>query len=150
MAAFHGSVTTSADVALVAATAKTVLQLVAASNHRVRVPRWGVAFEGTTTTAEPVLVRLLRQTTAGTMSAATPVKTDDSLGETLQTTAQYNASAEPTAGDVLFTWKVHPQTAYEKVYVMGTEVIIGGGDRLGIECTAPANVDCRAFFDFEE
>lgn len=137
------------EVALVAATAKTVLQLVAASNHKVKVIGWGVFFDGVSTTGEPVQARLLRQSDAGTMSALTPVKkaTDS---ETLQTTAQYNASAEPSAGDVVDIVEVHPQSGYEKIYPMGAEVKVPGSGRLAIECTAPANVNVRAKIEFEE
>jgi hypothetical protein len=149
MAAFQG-IAQTAEVALSAATAKTVIQLVAATNHRVKVLRWGVFFDGVSVSAEPVQVRLLRQTTAGTMSSLTPVKLDDSLAETLQTTSQHTATAEPTAGDVVDVVEVHPQSGYEIIYPLGQEVIIGGGDRLGIECTAPAGVNVRAKIVFEE
>jgi hypothetical protein len=149
MSAFIG-IATTAEIALTAATAKTIMQLVAASNHRVKLLEWGVYFDGTSTTAEPVQVRLLRQTTAGTMSSLTPTKNDDSLAETLQTTAQHTATAEPTAGDVLAVLEVHPQMGYEKIFPLGSEVIIGGGDRLGIECTAPAAVNVRGYMKFEE
>ncbi len=149
MAAFQGQAAT-AEIALTAATAKTVLQLVAAANHRVRLLSFGIFFDGTSTTAEPVQVRLLRQTTAGTMSALTPTKRDDSIADTLLTTAQHTATAEPTAGDVLEAIEVHPQQGYQCFYPMGAEVIIGGGDRLGLEVTAPAAVNCRALFVFEE
>ncbi len=149
MSAFLISLTT-AEIALTAATAKTVLQAVAAANHRVRCLGWGVFFDGTSSSAEPVQVRLLRQTTAGTMSALTPTKLDDSLAETILTTAQHTATVEPTAGDVLDVIEVHPQQGYEIRYPMGQEPIIGGGDRLGIECTAPANVNVRAKLLLEE
>lgn len=149
MAAFQGQAVT-AEVALAAATAKTVLQLVAAANHRVQVLEWSVAFDGTSTTAEPVLVELLRQTTAGTMSALTPVKMDDSLSETLQTTAQHTATAEPTAGDVLRRIEVHPQQGFVQEFGLGNEIIVGGGDRVGIRCTAPAVVNVVAGIRFCE
>lgn len=141
----------TAEVALVAATTKTVLQIVAPTNHRVAVKGWGVFFDGTSVSAEPVQVELLYQTTAGTMSANTPKRTDGGLSETLQTTAQDNASAEPTAGDVVDVAQVHPQQGYEKMFVFGyNEVVLGGGDRLGIRCTAPAGVNVRAKILFEE
>lgn len=149
MAAFQGFAQT-AEIALTAATARTVIQLVAATNHRVKLLGWGVFFDGVSTTAEPVQVRLLRQTTAGTMSSLTPVKMDDSLAESLLTTAQHTATAEPTAGDVLDVLEVHPQQGYEIMYPLGQEPIIGGSDRLGIECTAPAGVNVRAKMRFEE
>lgn len=149
MAAFLGKANT-AEIALAAATAKTVIQIVAAANHRVKILSWGVYFDGISTTAEPVQIRFLRQTTAGTMSALTPVKNDDSLAETLLTTAQHTATVEPTAGDVLEVKEIHPQSGYEKIYPMGQEVIVGGSDRVGIEVTAPAVVNVRAEITFEE
>jgi hypothetical protein len=149
MAAFQGIAQTT-EVTLTAATAETVIQLIAATNHRVKILRWGVFFDGTAVANEPVQVRLLRQTTAGTMSSLTPVKLDNSLGESLQTTAQHTATAEPTAGDVVDVVEVHPQSGYEIIYPLGQEVIIGGGDRVGIECTAPDGVNVRAKIVFEE
>jgi hypothetical protein len=149
MSAFFGQAST-AEIALTAATAKTVIQLVAATNHRVRLIAWSVFFDGVSTTEAPVQVRLLRQTTAGTMTALTPTKRDDSIADTLLTTAQHTATAEPTAGDVLEAIEVHPQSGYQVYYPMGGEVIIGGGDRVGIECTAPSAVNVRAMFIFEE
>jgi hypothetical protein len=141
---------TTAEVGLSAGVAKTVLQIVAAANHRVRVERWGVFFDGVSVTAEPVQVRVLRQTTAGTMSANTPKKLDDSIADSVLTTAQDNATVEPTAGDVLDVVEVHPQNGYEIIFPPGQEIIVGGGDRLGIECTAPAAVNVRAKIVAEE
>lgn len=149
MARLNG-IAQTAEVALTAATAKTVIQLVAASNHRVAVLGWGVFFDGTSVTAEPVQVRLLRQTTAGTASALTPVALDGSVGETIQTTAQHTATVEPTAGNVVDVAEVHPQQGYEVIYPLGQEVILAGGGRVGIECTAPAGVNVRAKIRFEE
>lgn len=140
---------TEGEIALSAATAKTVLQVVAPANHRVVLKRWGVFCDGVSPTAEPVQVRLLRQTTAGTMSAATPRKMDG-YAETIQSTAQKTASAEPTAGDVLAVLEVHPQQGYAEAFPYGDEPIIAGGGRVGIECTAPAGVNVRAQLICEE
>lgn len=142
-------VVTTSEIALSAATAKTVLQITAPTNQRVRVKEWGVFFDGVSTTGEPVQVRVLRQTTAGTMSSATPVARDGHT-ETVQTTASHTATAEPTAGNVLDVVEVHPQSGYEKIFPLGDEIIVPGGGRLGIECTAPAGVNVRAKIAFEE
>lgn len=140
----------TAEIALTAATAKTVIQITTPTNRRARVLGWGVFFDGVSTTAEPVQVRLLRQTTAGTMSSLTPVLLDGGLTLTIQTTAQHTATAEPTAGNVLDIAEVHPQQGYEKQYIPGQEPIVGSGGRVGIECTAPATVNVRAKIIFEE
>jgi hypothetical protein len=117
--------------------AKTILQIVAASNHRVVLNTIVVSFEGVTVTDAPIQVRVLRQSTAGTMSALTLVK-DGDTAETLEVSAQHTASAEPTAGDVLESQMVHPQSS--RVFV-GPYVVPGGG-RLGVEVTAAVGVDC--------
>lgn len=139
----------TAEIALTAATAKTVLQLVAPANQRLIVKRWGVFFDGTTSSAEPVQVRLLRQTTAGTMSALTPVRINAG-SETLQATAQHTATAEPTASDVLDVLEVHPQSGADIVFPLDMQLTVAGGTRLGVECTAPAGVNVRAKMWYEE
>lgn len=139
----------TAEVALGAAAAKTVLQIVAPANQRLKIKRWGVFFDGTSSTAEPVQVRLLRQTTAGTMTAL-PMTKQDTHAEAIQATAQHTATAEPTAGDVLDVVEVHPQSGYEVQLTEQTYIKIGGAGRVGIECTAPAAVNVRAKIVFEE
>lgn len=148
MSAIYG-IAQTAEVALVANTAKTVVQLVTPANHRARILGWGVFFDGTSVSNAPVQVRLLRQTTAGTASALTPVQVQPAA-ETIQCTAQHTATAEPTAGDVLDIAEVHPQSGYEVRFPLGQEVIVGGGGRIGIECTAPDAVNVRAKLIFEE
>lgn len=140
----------TAEIVLTAATAKTVLQLVAAANHRVLIDEFGVSFDGVSPTAEPVLVEVLRQTTAGTMSALTPTKNNSADDETIQTTAQHTASAEPTAGDVLWRQEIHPQTGWKEFRPLGKEWVVPGGTRLGVRCTAPAGVNVVASFGFSE
>lgn len=149
MAAFIG-IASIAEEALAAATIETMIQLIAAANHRVKILEWKVCFDGISNTDEPVEVTLERQTDAGTGAALTPVKLDDSIADTLLTTAQQDFSAEPTSTDVLDLMEVHPQTSYEKQYRYGEEPIIGGGDRVGLRVKAPAIVNCRAYIKFEE
>lgn len=127
-----GEVTTGTSV-------KTVLQAVAPSNHRVKIKRWGITCKGVVSTDPPVLVRLLRQTTAGAMTALTPKKLGD-YTETVQTTAQHTATGEPTAGDVLAIREVHPQAGYYEILPFGDEIVIPGSGRVGIEVTATVSI----------
>ena len=46
--------------------------------------------------------------------------------------------------------EIHPQQGYEKLYPMGQEIIVGGGDRVGLLVTAPAGVNCEAEIKYEE
>jgi len=148
MAAFIGVAQISEEALTTAA--ETVVQIVAAANQRVKVLGFGVFFDGISPTAEPIQVELCRQSTAGTSSALTPVKWDDSLAETLTTTARQDFTAEPTTGDVIWSGEVHPQGSYECQYALGQEPICGGADRIGIRCTAPVAVNVRAYIRFEE
>ena len=141
---------TEGEVALVAATAKTVLQVVAPANQRVLVKNFHISFDGVSATAEPVVVQLRRQTTAGTMSAATPRKKDDDIATAIQSTGLKNATVEPTDGDILKEIEVHPQAGYESEKELMQEWIIGGGDRIAIKATAPAAVNCVASMECEE
>ncbi len=149
MARLNASIRT-AEIALSAATPKTVLQLIAPTNHRVAITSFGVFFDGTSVTAEPVVVRVLRQSSAGTMSTQVAAAMDGSVTETILSTAQYNATAEPTAGNVLLSFEVHPQQGYKEFLPFGQEIILGTGGRVGIECTAPATVNVVAQMTFEE
>lgn len=150
MAAFIGKLSTEDTEVAVTSTAKTVLQLRAAANHRVKLLSWGIYFDGIVVTDPAVVVELLRQTTDGTMTAVTARKNDDSLAETMQTDGGHTATAEPTAGDILENKEIHPQQGYEKIYPFGAEIIVGGGDRIGIRVTAPNNVNCLPEMTFEE
>lgn len=144
----------SGEVSFTAATAKTALQLVAASNHRVKLLGVSMSGKSASPTDQPVKYRILRQTDAGTSSAATAgthlSKNNDGDDETLQTGVRVTVTAEPTAGDVLEVGEFHPQNGLKWMYPFGQEVIIKGGGRLGVELTAPANQTCCVSLDFEE
>lgn len=122
----------------------TLLQIVAAANQRVKVRELSVSFTGVTNTSLPILVKIVRQTTAGTMSALTPKKWNESDGETLQTTAQSSATSEPTTTDVIMAEEVHPQGGYTWQAPFGGEITVKGGNRLGISVTAAASVNAVA------
>jgi len=124
----------SGEVAI--ANGKTLLQIVAATNDRLRIQGWGVAIKGTSATDPPVLMQVVRQSTAGTMTAGTVAKKNDADPETVQTTAQVNATVEPTTGVVVESFEVHPQTGYRVFYPMGQEIIVPNGERLGFKATS--------------
>ena len=146
---------TTPEIALSAATAKTVAQLKSLANQRLKLLKWGLFFDGTSPSAEPVQVRLLRQTTVigGTPTAVTPVRINTG-SETIQSSFAYSAGGtEPTAGAVLDVKEVHPQSGYECIFPLGGEIAVTAGTSvsyLGIECTAPATVNVRAVMWWEE
>lgn len=143
---------TSPEIALVAATEKTVAQIIAATNTRVKVLKWGIFFDGISPTAEPCQVRVLRQTSAigGSPTAVTLVAVNV-ITETIQTTSAYSAGgAEPSAGAVLDVKEIHPQSGYEIIFPLNQEIIVPGAGRLGIAVTAPSGVNCRCVIWGEE
>lgn len=150
MAGLRVTAENTAAVALAAATAKTVIQLNAPTNQRIKIQRVGFFFDGASTTAVPVAVRLVIATTAGTNTALTLNKLVSSDSETIQTTAGENATVEPTKTTLLDSWLVHPQMGLDLTYAFGQEKIIVGGSRAALEITAPAVVNVRAKIDFEE
>lgn len=149
MARVRAVATTEGEIALAAATAKTVVQIVAAANHCVAVKGVGVSFDGTSASAQPVEVELLRQSTAGTSSAGTPVE-ETITGTTLQTTSRITITAEPTPGTVLRRWDIHPQAGVMEKFTIEDEILLAGGGRLGLRCTAPAIVNVTGYISFEE
>ena len=128
--------------------AKTILQITAPTNQRLLIKKWGVFCKGIASTDSPIKVRLLRQTTAGTMTAHTPIALG-LLTETIQTTAEHTASAEPTAGSVLAQREVHPQSGYYEIFPFGEEIIVPGAGRLGIEVTATVSISVIPEIVFE-
>lgn len=150
MAKLGFQVTTTGGVALSAATAKTVLSVFAPANQRVAVSGIHVSFDGVAGTGVPVDVEVARTTTAGTNTSVTPRKTDDDIATAVQSTAAEDYSVEPTYGDILKEIHVHPQSGYEVHIPFGKEIIVGGGDRLSIRCTAAAVVNVNAWMDCEE
>ena len=152
MAGIRVAATTEGEVALSAATAKTILQIVAPTNQRLLLTGFSVSFDGVSSTAEPVQVEIVKQTTAGTSSAGTPVKDGDPGSETIQTTSRITVTVEPTTTDILRRYEVHPQGGgIERVLTPGVDAItVPGGTRLGLRCTAPATVNATGHMTIEE
>jgi hypothetical protein len=125
-------------VAAASAAAKTVLQVVAGSTTRQLVKAWEVSLDGADSTKTPVLVELVRQTTAGTASALTLVKHDEASVAALGS-AQQTFTIEPTAGDILASVYLSPAGGiYSYQFPLGDEPVIASSGRLGIRVTTVA------------
>jgi hypothetical protein len=129
---------------------KTLLQLLAPANQRVLVKEISISFDGVTNTNEPILVQITRQSTAGTMTALTLQKMNTGDNETLQTTAQHTATVEPTETAELMGEQVHPQGGYTWQAPFGGEIVITGGERLGIAVTASVTANAKTRIIGEE
>lgn len=140
--------TTEGSEALAAATAETVIQLRGATTTNARIRRWWVSFDGVTAAAVPVTVRLLRQTTDGTGSAATEVKLDPG-SVAAACAALHSFSAEPTAGEVIESHFVKADGGglvieYPDIYEDSPILGAATTSRIGIEVTAAAVVNVLA------
>jgi hypothetical protein len=146
---------TAGNIALAAATAKTILNVINGTNTITRLCELGVSFDGVTPTAVPVTVELCYSTQAGagTPTGGTftptqmrgPTRTPQALGSR-------NYTAEPT---VLTVWKRWLVPAFNGSMVLpfplGREPEqILTADGLALRCTAPAIVNVQAYLEFEE
>lgn len=135
-----GFTVNSGEVALVAATAKTVLQVKAATNQRVLIK--GLKFLGKQAaggTDAVCKVRMTRNSANFGTAGSTPVagKLNPSNGETLQTTFGANFSAEPTTPtDSGLWWEVQPQGGIIEALPPGSWIEIPGGQSVQFEFTS--------------
>ena len=146
------TVESNGDIALTAATAKTIVNAINAANGLLRVVEIGVSFDGVAAAGEPVTVELCSSTqaTAGTSTTHTIAQIRGPT-RTVQGTAERNYMAEPTVLTVLKRWLVHPQTGIVFQYPLGREPEqVTTADGLAIRCTAPATVNVQGYIEFEE
>jgi hypothetical protein len=138
--------------ALAAAATETLIQIVTGSTRKAKIKEWGISFNGTDATDEPVLVELLRQSTAGTSSALTMVQNDPDDPAIIATALQ-DFSAEPTAGDVLWSEYITPAGGFDRVQLpLGEEIVVDVSSRIGLRVTTATGVTptAAAYIKFEE
>jgi hypothetical protein len=137
---------------LSAATPTVVGFVTAPTNQRVKVLGYGLYFDGTLNSAQPVEVKLATPTTGTFTGGSSAQLQEPELTETIQSTYGVAASAQPTlsASNTYKTFTVHPQLGYEYLAPLGQERIVGGGKSWCISINAPASVDVRGYFLVEE
>lgn len=148
----HQYQTSATAVSLTAATAKTVVMISAPATRRGKIKEIGVGFNSTNTAHAPVVVRVMRATSAGTPgSSATPAPLDPADPAALFT-AGVNFSAEPTLTDIVagpfYITPVGGQLIYP--LPLGDEIFIATSGRIALVCTAPDNQTCNAYIKHEE
>jgi hypothetical protein len=146
------TVESNGDIALTAATAKTVLNYICAANTPAKVVELSASFDGTSGTAEPVTVELCSSTQAGAGTSTSHTMAQSSgAPRTVQGTAARNYTAEPTTLTVLKRWLVHPQTGICLQFPLGREPQQNvTADGLCLRCTAPANVNFQGYLEIAE
>jgi hypothetical protein len=126
--------------------AKTMLQIIAASNHRCKGVYFDVSCSEGGTTDDTDLFEVLTQTTAGTGTSLTLQKYNSTDDETLQTTAARTHTVEPTAGNVIDSQMIHP---FNGKYRFGPYVV-PGGTRLAVRVTGAVGAKCNINVTGEE
>lgn len=139
----------SRNEALAAATAETLLQVVAAATKRVQVRAWGISFDGVTASNVPGDIELLRQTSAGTASAFTVVKFDEAEPAALAS-AQNQFTVEPSAGDILHPVQLTPNGGVFEVDYGDDGPWVAASGRIGIRANFANIVNVSAWLKFKE
>jgi hypothetical protein len=140
---------TEADVALAAATAKTVLGVKAHTNSGLLLTSLWVGFDGVTASAVPVLVEICYATFAtnspGTNSTSGTARQRSGRVLTAGFTTGYNWTAEPTVLTMLKPLKLTPNgglVVYD--FPLGTEPDTALAEGFALRLTAAAVVNVRA------
>jgi hypothetical protein len=143
----------SGECTLAASTAKSLLQIKAATNQRVLVKALRILGKQAAGGTDAVVkVRITRNSASfGTFSSATPSKNDPSDSETIQTTAGSNATVEPTSPTDAGLWyEVQPQIGIIELFPPGMELKIPGGQSIQVECTSTGTPTLMVSATFEE
>ena len=151
------SVSTSAAVALSAATAKTALMVITPSTFGIDLKKFRVSFDGVTASAVPVLVELVTSTNASNSTPGTANTTESAnivqiYGRSITTgfTAFSASTSEPTALTVIERFLLTPTGGtifYD--FPLGDTPDGAVSSGMGLRLTAPATVNARASMTWE-
>ena len=131
-------------------TAKTVLRIAAAMNHRVFVKAFTIGLKGLVVTNEPVTIELIRFTSDGTGTSGTVRKKDVDASENVEAGFKHTYTVEPTGVTVLKSFPLHPQGTWGEVLPIESPIEISGGDFWGIRITADDSVTAMVNVDCDE
>ena len=145
------SATNSTAVALVAATAKTVISVLGSAADTISLKRVRVSFASVTATDVPALVEVGIITAAGTVGTAfTPVQI---IGSTLASScsAGYNHSGEPTYNRIFESLYIPVNNGLaDWFYPLGEEPQCDISQGFGLRITAPQAQNCYASLVYTE
>ncbi len=158
MAVGYVANTSATAVPLVAATAKTVLNVISGADSPAFVVEFGISLDGVTASALPVLVEMCfsTQATAGTVrTSPVGVQIRGYPAYTSASAFGEGYTAEPTVLTIVKQWLVDPNKGLFVVqFPLGREpqgVITAAtsGKGIAFRCTAPAAVNARAYVEIE-
>jgi hypothetical protein len=122
----------------VTSTTKTFFTGKAPANQRLKIKGIEIFGKGTSNTDTPVKVEMGLITSDAVAGTTTPTTTpnDGDLAETPQGTYKTTYASEPTYGNIMRTWEVHPQTGLVVYLPLHDEIILKGGQEFGIRMTS--------------
>lgn len=128
----------SKQIAVASDTTRTLLQLRAGLAREARLIEWGISFDGITSAATPARVKLIRQTTGGTMTQVGAGIKWNSNDTASSGSYRVKATSEPTLSTDIY--EIHQLTPtgglLVKQYPLGRELQLNPGERLGFCVTA--------------
>lgn len=149
------SIQTGAAVALSAATAKTVLCVIAPAQFGVDLKTIEVGFDGVTASAVPVLCEIMTSTlatnsTPNTNNTTATVNQIYGRAITAGFTGFYASTSEPTVLTAVDSFTLTPNGGLViRDWALGQTFDTNVSAGIVLRCTAPAAVNVRASFVFE-
>jgi hypothetical protein len=139
------------NLALAAATAKSVLEVGSSSTVRVKIKEWWVEFDGVSGTAVPVKVEVGRFS-AGVTTATTASEKFDPADGANAATAKHSTTTEGagTASTTIMTHRVSPTSGYHYIAPLGQELVLAVSTFWRMRLTAAAIVNCAVGVVWEE
>jgi hypothetical protein len=148
-----GYTVNTGSIAMAAATAKTVLNVISPAQFGIVLVGFEVSFDGVTASASPVLVEIGQSSQGGAGTPAgsppTPVQV---RGQTIAhgCTIGHNYSAEPTTIVTAYDWWLDPNKGmFDRLWPLGRELEQGVSKGIVCRVNAPAVVNCRVSFEWE-
>lgn len=139
-------------VALVAATAKSVLEIATPATMDLRIVEWWVDFDGVSASAVPVKVEVGRFSAAVTTATTiTPSKFTNTAAPASVSTTKHSTTAEGagTATDVIIK-RISPTSGFHYVAPLGRELYLPLSGFYRIRLTAAAIVNATVGVIWEE
>jgi hypothetical protein len=139
-------------IALVAATAKSVLEIATPSTADIRIVEWWVDFDGVSASAVPVKVEVGRFSAAVTTATTlTPGKYTNTAAPASGNTTKHSTTAEGagTASDVIIK-RISPTSGFHYVAPLGRELYVPVSGFWRMRLTAPAGVNATVGVIWEE
>jgi len=139
-------------LALVAATAKTAIELGTPASDRARIVAWWVEFDGVSATAVPVKVDVGRfsvaATTATTGTAGKYDPADGTAAAVVKHSTTVEGAGTAEAGQEMH--RISPTSGLLVQYPLGRELALAVSTFWRIRCTAAAGVNVTAGIVWEE